>query len=126
MVAPQRILLLGTENADGTVTGVSALGASQPVFLPLFGIASVYLRSVGTTSGGTVLIEEADWGPLESTYTGTWSVVATISASAFSGGVQQAYHIANSAYRYVRVRISSAITGGGTILASIASQGGGA
>lgn len=124
-VAPTRILLLGTESSDGTVTGVTALQSCQPLYMPNFGIVTVFLRSVGTTSGGTVLIEEADWGTLEAPYSGTWSQLASIAASTFTGGAQAAYHITNSAYGYMRVRISSAITGGGTILVSMRAQGGG-
>lgn len=121
-VTATRVLLLGVENADGTVTGVTT-GTSQPIDMSLHGIVSVYLRSVGTTSGGTILIEEADWGSQEQPYSGTWSQIASISASALTGGAQLAEHIGDSAYRYLRVRISSPITGGGTILASLVSRG---
>ncbi len=125
--APDRMWLL-PPNADpivaGTVTptGVTA-GTSQPIFYPAHGIITFYLRSIGTTSGGTILIEEADWGPNEQPYSGTWSQVASIAASSFTGGAQTAYHVTDSSYRYLRVRISSAITGGGTILVSLSSRG---
>lgn len=119
-----RTLLLGVENADGTVTGVTT-GTSQPVKMEGYGILSFYFRSVGTTSGGTILIEEADWGPQEGPYSGTWSQIASIAASSFTGGAQSANHISNSAYAYVRVRISSAITGGGTITAVLKAQAAG-
>lgn len=115
-VGASRILLLGTENSDGTVTGVSS-GTSIPVLRVGSGLLSVFLRSIGTTSGGNVLIEEADWGPLETVYSGTWSQISSIAASSFTGGAQVATHITNCAYGYVRVRINSAITGGGTITA---------
>lgn len=118
-----RVLLLGTESSSaGTVTGVTT-GTSNPIDMALHGIVTIYLRSVGTTSGGTVLIEEADWGPWEAPYSGTWSQVASIAASTFTGGAQTAYHITDSAYGFVRVRISATITGGGTILASLRSRG---
>lgn len=122
--APMRVLLLGVENADGTVTGVT-VGTSVPVYLEAHGVVSVYLRSIGTTSGGTVLIEEADWGPLEPPYSGTWFQLATVAASSFTGGAQavQRFTLADNAFAYVRVRISAAITGGGTIIASLRSRG---
>lgn len=122
-VGASRVLLLGTENADGSVTGVTT-GTSIYVERVGAGILSIFLRSVGTTSGGTILIEEADWGPLEAPYSGTWSQIASVLASSFTGSGQTAVHVTNSAYGYVRVRISSAITGGGTIIASLRSQAG--
>ncbi len=121
-IAASRMVLLGTDNDDGTVTGVIT-GTSVPVNRAGVGILSIYLRSIGTTSGGTILIEEAEWGPNEHVYSGTWSVIATVSASAFTGTAQQAYHVTNCAYGFVRVRISSTITGGGTVYAAMRSQG---
>ncbi len=121
-VTSSRILLLGVENADSTVTGVT-VGTSIPVLREVDNIISIYLRSIGTTSGGTVLIEEADWGPLEQVYSGTWSQIQSIAASTFTGGAQVALHISASSYGYVRVRISSTITGGGTITAVARSCG---
>lgn len=121
-VTSSRVLLLGVENADGSVTGVTT-GQSVPLNRELDGVIVIVLRSVGTTSGGTVLIEEADWGPFEPVYSGLWSQVASVSASAFSGTAQSFQHIIDSAFGWVRVRISSAITGGGTIMASTRSRG---
>lgn len=121
-VAPSRELLLGVENSDGTVTGVTT-GTSVPLDRSVQGVISFYLRSIGTTSGGTILIEEADWGPGEAPYSGTWGTIQTISASAFSGGAQLPVHIVDSAYGWVRVRISSAITGGGSIIVSERQRG---
>lgn len=117
-VAPLRTLLLGTENTDGSVTGVTT-GTSQYVKLDGTGLATFFLRSVGTTSGGTVLIEEADWGPSEVPYSGTWSLLSSQTASGFTGTAQLAVHVTAAAFAYVRVRISSTITGGGTVLASV-------
>jgi hypothetical protein len=121
-VTSTRILLLGVENADSSVTGVTT-GTSQPVQMADHGIVAVILRSIGTTSGGTVLIEEADWGDRELPYSGTWSTVQTILASSFTGNAQVVIHITDSSYRYLRVRISSAITGGGSITAALTSRG---
>ena len=41
----------------------------------------------------------------------------------WSMGAQQAYHLVVSGYGYVRVRISSAITGGGTVVVTARMQG---
>src|SRR2546426_96618 len=122
--APNRILLLGTEftvdafgNKTYAIAGVMT-GASQPILREVDGLLSFFFRSIGTTSGGTVLIEEADWGPWEAPYSGTWSTLLSIAASTFTGGAQVAVHLQDASYGYVRVRISSDITGGGSILVS--------
>lgn len=125
--APDRMWLL-PPNADTvtagvlTVTGVTT-GTSQPIFDQAQGIVTFWFRSIGVTSGGTILIEEADWGPNEHPYSGTWSQVQSIAASSFSGGAQLAVHISVCSYRYLRVRISSPITGGGSITVSRSALG---
>jgi hypothetical protein len=110
---PFDVLLLGSTSA-GTVTGVTT-GTSQPQQIRGLN-ATVYLRSVGTTSGGVVSLEEAHWFFDEKMYGGTWSVITTINASSFTGGAQLAYHLPSPCpYKYFRVRISSDITGGGKV-----------
>lgn len=121
--APSRVLLLGVENADGSVTGVTGAVASPWIDRQVDGILSFYLRGQGTISGGTLLIEEADWGPNEAPYSGTPSLIATVTLSALSGGAQQAYHIVDSSYGRVRVRVSSPVTGGGSVSCALLSRG---
>lgn len=121
-VANTRILLLGTENADGTVAGVTT-GQSQVLEFPSSAYVTIYLTSIGTTSGGTIVIEEADFASKTVMYNGTWGALQTISASTFTGGQQLPVHIMATPYGYLRVRISSAITGGGSIMASLRSTG---
>lgn len=76
---------------------------------------TVSLRSVGTTSGGTILIEEAPYyDPQGTSYGGTWSQLASVSASTINTTSSQVQHFAGSFWA-VRVRISSTITGGGTV-----------
>jgi hypothetical protein len=76
----------------------------------------ITFTSEGTTSGGTLIIEESD---LRS-YTGTWSKIgATINASDFNG-VKQCYHIRMGAGMWLRVRIATTITGGGTVTVTVA------
>jgi hypothetical protein len=131
--APARILLLGTDNMDGsgTVTGTTGSGnaanptTSKPVTIQNQGIGTFYFRGIGTTSGGTILVEEADWGPQEQPYTGTWSLVTTVAASSITGNQQFAYHPPNACYGWIRVRISSAITGGGSVYVSLQVQSAG-
>lgn len=96
-------------------TGVTS-GTSKP-FQVIGGHRDVCITytSIGTTSGGTILIEESD----NPNYTGTWSQIASTSASSFTGGAKLCVHVQLGAGLWVRVRVSSSITGGGTILASI-------
>jgi hypothetical protein len=77
---------------------------------------TITLQSTGTTSGGTLQIEEAYFNPdVDGTYAGTWSAVgAVINASAFTGGAQTVVHAVGSFWA-VRCRITANITGGGTV-----------
>lgn len=119
MTSPLRVLLLGSD-VGGTLTGVTT-GTSIPIKLTgMETMLTLYLTSIGTTSGGTIAFEESDYdGNVDFPYTGTWSqITAAITASSFSGSAQFAYHTtAPAIYSYVRVRIASTITGGGSIMA---------
>lgn len=75
----------------------------------------VTFTSEGTTSGGTIIIEESD---LRS-YTGTWSQLLSQAASGFTGGAKLCAHIRLGAAGWVRARVSSTITGGGTVTVTI-------
>lgn len=75
----------------------------------------IYYTSAGTTSGGTIIIEEAD----SEAYGGTWSQIESRAASSFTGGVTLAVHLPQAAYGFIRARISSAVTGGGTITVAL-------
>lgn len=117
-VAGQRqILLLGSESG-GTYTGVTT-GTSQPIDSRNVDELVITFESVGTTSGGTLLIEEAS----RRDYSGTWSQIASVAASSFTGTAQLAYHISPSKFAWLRVRISSDITGGGKVLVFLDQRG---
>jgi len=75
---------------------------------------NLWLQSSGTTSGGTISIEEAFFPPETPGFSGTWSVITTVSASTITGGAAVMIH-SPANYWAVRARISSNITGGGTI-----------
>lgn len=98
------------------LTGVTT-GVSLPVLVADYPYISIFYSSTGTTSGGAVVFEEADFSPEDSDpiYGGTWSAIETRNASTFSGTIALAYHASPAAYAWVRVRVSSDITGGGTI-----------
>lgn len=71
--------------------------------------------SEGTTSGGTILIEESD---LRS-YTGTWSQSYSQAASGFTGNAKLVLHARFGVGSFVRARVSSDITGGGTVTVTV-------
>lgn len=106
-----QVWLLGTI-ADGVVTGVTT-GTSKPVDCTEYTQLTAYLDGVDTISAGTVILEEALFDPSVPYYSGTWSVIYTFTASAVSGGAQQAYHFPSpTPYKMVRARIGTTISGG--------------
>jgi len=110
--------LLQTVSDDETTSqAVDCRGRTQIV---------VYLSSSGTTSSGVITIEESmpvgqpgGFVPGLAPYSGTWSTITTVNASSFTGGVMTAVHLSQAAYAFVRVRVSTAIGGGGTISAGL-------
>lgn len=76
---------------------------------------------VGTVSGGTILIEEAH----DAEYTGTWDTLLSITAADISGGEVGMYRVDPAVVppeliiRALRARISSDITGGGSVTVRI-------
>ncbi len=67
--------------------------------------------SDGTTSGGTVKIESAS----ASDYSGTWNELDSLDASTISGGASYGNTTPMPPGGWVRARVSSNITGGGSI-----------
>ena len=123
-VGHSTVLLLGTQNDAGSITGVSDAQSSLPVAMGGYAPFTIYFESVGTTSGGTLKIEEAVYNANKQTiYTGTWSQIGSdVSASSFTGTAQLAVHIANTCVSHLRVRISADITGGGTVIVRLVRQ----
>jgi len=64
----------------------------------------------GTVSGGTILIEQSD----QSGYSGTWNQLATIDAANLSAGTD-GFGTYPGPMNFIRARITSDITGGGTV-----------
>lgn len=107
--SPELLIDAQDTAADATAQGILLLlGQCSQV--------TVVLQSDDTTSGGTIVIEEAYYTPTDKPYTGTWSQIgSTINASAFTGGAQQVIHIVGYSIWALRVRIATDITGGGSI-----------
>lgn len=124
--APTVALLLGTDNADGTFTGVTT-GTTRAIDATGMTSLAFYVIGNGTCSTGVVTFEEAFYDPTkDSPYTGTWSSITTSNASSVTGGAQQAVHLGGSGgvynYRIIRARISTTVTGGGGLSIGFAGQ----
>lgn len=77
-------------------------------------IITLFITGAGTITGGTLVIEESD----KSTFSGTWSTVQTFSLTVLSGGAVLAFH-QQGAFGYLRGRLTSNVTGGGTITVTV-------
>lgn len=118
-VAPFRKVLLGDPTSAGG--GVTS-GTSAPINCAGCTYLTVFYQSLGTTSGGTLILEGADYSdePLrDGPYGGTWAQIESRAASSFTGGVQLAFSVTPAAFGWIRVRISSAITGGGSVIVTM-------
>jgi len=79
--------------------------------------AAICLEGKGTITSGVVTIEEAYYPDGSTPYTGTWGPITTVNGTDLSGNVQKFVRPMYSAWA-VRVRISTAIGGGGTVTAT--------
>lgn len=120
------VLLLGTQNADGTITSVTS-GTSQAINLKPYPLASIYVQADGgTISSGTLVVEQAWWDPLKAhqPYSGQWSQIQSVALSGLSGTAQQqAFDIGAIANSFTRVRLSAAVVGGGKIAVALVAAG---
>lgn len=96
------------------VTTGTGLGVSLPISSNL---PRVHLRGNGTTSGGTIVIEEAQ-DPL---FSGTWSLLQTVQATTITASAEQVIHIWGT-ISAIRARVTSNITGGGTVTVELVSN----
>lgn len=107
-----------------TLLSAVTTGTSQGIDTRGMNNLTVYITSTGTVSGGTLLVEEAYYNLMtQPIYSGTWSQVKSLAGGTdFGTNSQTAYHPTTAAYDHVRVRISSNITGGGTITVQLVGQ----
>lgn len=112
-------LLLGTPNADGSITGVTT-GTSAPIQIGDACYVTVYLLASALLSAGTLIIEEADYSAMKSFGGLTWSVVdtRTLPTDFAAAGGWKAVHLATGAYSALRARVGTTITGG-TLVVSL-------
>lgn len=111
---PYRFLSLPDASDDETL-GIPFNASGYPFI-------TFWIKGTGTTSSGVITLEEADYGPNDTVYSGTWSSITTVNASDVSGGKQKAVHVTSNGHFY-RPRISTAIGGGGTIAVEITANG---
>ncbi len=116
ITAPQ--LYRVTED-ESTAKWIDVRGRAHVVF---------YLTGRDTISGGVVTFEEGspeDFGASGNppapfgAAVGSYSAITTQTASSVSGGKQLAVHMPVAGYFMVRARVSTAITGGGTLSAGV-------
>jgi hypothetical protein len=91
-------------------------GTGVAVAVPMSeGNCRITLTGVGTVTGGTIVLEEAE----SPTYNGTWSQLysLTFSVTALTNLIQT-IHIMGK-LGFVRARISANVTGGGTVSADL-------
>jgi hypothetical protein len=107
--APSLAMAQDTENRSWTVTWLDAQATDETtsVAMPVnanidFG---VYVEWSSGVSAGVVTIEEA----YSQNYSGTWSTIGTVTTAAASS--TDVYH-QTGAFRSLRVRISTAVSGG--------------
>lgn len=121
------VLLLGTQNPDGTINRVTAAGAGGYFNAKTYPLASLCIDvDGGVISSGTLVLEEAWWDPLKGhqPYGGQWSTFQTITLSALSGTAQQQmFHLPANANVFIRPRLSAAVVGGGKIFVSLVAAG---
>ena len=101
-----------TENRSWTITWLDGVSADETtsVAMPVnaFVNFSVYVEWGSSTNAGVVTIEEA----YDPNSTGTWSAIGTVTWSAVSS--TDVFHQRGS-FRALRVRVSTAVGGGGTV-----------
>ena len=111
---PKIVICFTNQSADETLgPWIPVRGANN---------VSFYMSGVGTTSSGVVSIETTTQvssdpnAPVFGVTTGGYPTIATMNASAVTGGLQTFVALPpNVAYGFVRARISTAIGGGGTV-----------
>lgn len=89
----------------------ATVGASQPFDASHFTYLTFFVMTNGSPGAGVVTIEEADWGPTDLPYSGTWSPITTFTVTASPGNsATVGYHNPGASYAYVRARISTTVT----------------
>ncbi len=103
----QRVILV-TNLINASTTGTLTTPA---IDCRSFSNLTLYSTGAGTVSGGVVVIEEA----ATADYSGTWSAIAGLTdPTAASGGKTIAVHLITGAYGFLRARLTTQISGGGS------------
>lgn len=114
---------LGYLNQNMLATATASGTTGQPINCFGYSTLTAYVKGTGTIGAGVITFEEAHFNPsTESGYAGTWSAITTYAAIGVTGGVQAAVHFPGGggspgpyAYAFVRARITTSVTGGGSV-----------
>ena len=104
--------------ASITQTPLSAVTSGTGAELAINGAyrnITCYISSAGTIAGGAVTLEEAP----TTGYSGTWAAIGSATAVPTSGNTVAVIRATQGAYAYVRARISTSVSGGGTATVTI-------
>lgn len=102
--------LLTAAIADETTSAwVNVRGRTAPKF---------YLTGLGTTSGGVITLEET-MPRADGSWPATPVAITTVNATDISADVQKIYQATAGPYAYVRARVSTAISGGGSVTVGV-------
>lgn len=93
---------------------------SIPLDLSGYQQCVIYITGTGTTSSGVVTIEEASYNPRRQTIPAAWSSITTVNASDVNNDATKATHLTGLQMpHFLRLRVSTAIGGGGSITAVV-------
>ncbi len=103
----QRVIL----NVNLVNAIIGGTPTSSAVDVRFYNEIVLYQTGTGTIAGGAVVIEEAPTAD----YGGTWSDTgATVTPTDVTGGKTKATRLTAGAYGFLRARLTTAISGGGT------------
>jgi hypothetical protein len=99
---------------NSIVAGAATTATSTAYAVPISADRiTTIVAGTGTLSAGVITVEAAT----NAEYTGTWFAVTTVAATLATGTAQTMVHTANL-LPAIRARISTTITGGGTVTVS--------
>lgn len=117
-VAPRRVILLGTENADGTVSGTSGNPNIGPwVDCTGFGKLAIFTNVVGHSTAGVLAIEEADWGAVTNPYSNTVFLSTSVDLTTLTSAIT--VNRLTGSFSYVRANLTTTPSSNGKVFVSM-------
>ena len=100
----------------GTITDETP---SIPLNVQGYRDIAVYLKGTGTINAGVVVVEEADYNPKTEPIPSAWATLYSFDADDTTGGATVSTHLPTAAYSFIRLRVTTAIGGGGSVEAAV-------